>query len=451
MFSPDGKTLVTGRERGPLRVWDVECGTERFAVANGWTGMNRCAVQFSPDSMILAAHQIDGDLNLWDTLSGKELATIQKRKTGRSGFPDFCFSPDGEFLAIDDSSTGWPDRQFIKFWNISAKKEQGRIEGRFWNMRFSPDSRSVATCAQSSNSKIDRVLLWNLDSPPPSLLKEYQVSASDIVFSPDLTTFVQFTSSLDPKKPGETALVELDTGMKRCSLTHPEEGFYSQELSFAPNGRIFLANDLRGGSLSFTTKTTLWELTSNPKKLGGFPEKPAVSPDGQWLAVPRDTGVRLLEMATMKEHSNLTKPNDSLGSSGPCIGDGFSLADILSRLQPGGCFQAVLSSTGLSHVYVAAKTHQSIPGTFPFSVTRLWDVETGKELAEFVDCREVVFSPDGKALTTLSEDRTVQLWEVPPRKPLGRILVWTTGIWLVVMLGAWCVQRLIRRSRRHAS
>ncbi len=368
MFSPNGKTIITGREKGPLRVWDLESGTERFAVAINWTGTRRWAVKFSPDSMILAAEQEDGDLKLWDTLSGKELAALHKWVPGNIGWTNFCFSPDSEFLAIRDSSSGWPDRQFIKFWNISARKEQGRIEGQFRNMSFAPDSRSVATCTRSGDSKIDRVLLWSLDSPQPRLVKEHKVSASDVVFSPDLTAFVQVTSSFDPKNPGETALVDLNTGTKRCSFTCPEEGMYTQELSFAPNGRIFIAHVLRDdSSLSITTKTTLWDLTSNPKELGSFSEKPAISPDGQWLAVPGDAGVRLIEMATMKERGSLTKPNDvdfvrlessSRGAPFPSI----TFSPDSKRVVVSGLYT---HRPGFPIERMAAQTHQSIPRTFP--------------------------------------------------------------------------------------
>jgi WD40 repeat protein len=63
-FSPDGTMLVTsgrqdfGGTEGPLRVWDVAGGQERFTVAANWKAIE--TVLFSPDSSLLAAHEQEG-------------------------------------------------------------------------------------------------------------------------------------------------------------------------------------------------------------------------------------------------------------------------------------------------------------------------------------------------------------------------------------------------------
>jgi WD40 repeat protein len=52
-------------------------------------------------------------------------------------------------------------------------------------------------------------------------------------------------------------------------------------------------------------------------------------------------------------------------------------------------------------------------------VVRVWDVETGKELAA-LPCpgrvAMVAFSPDGKSLAAGSEDGSVRIWVVPAAK-----------------------------------
>lgn len=59
IYSPDGTMLITsgkqdfGRTQGPLRVWDVRRGQERFSVAADWKAIE--TVCFSPDGHTRAA------------------------------------------------------------------------------------------------------------------------------------------------------------------------------------------------------------------------------------------------------------------------------------------------------------------------------------------------------------------------------------------------------------
>jgi hypothetical protein len=56
-----------------------------------------------------------------------------------------------------------------------------------------------------------------------------------------------------------------------------------------------------------------------------------------------------------------------------------------------------------------------------------------------------VLSPDGRLLATGGDDKPVQLWRVPPRRPLGPSLV------LLGLIGVLGVAILYRRRRRGAS
>ena len=59
-----------------------------------------------------------------------------------------------------------------------------------------------------------------------------------------------------------------------------------------------------------------------------------------------------------------------------------------------------------------------------------------EEIATFADCRQALYSPDGKTLATLHEDGTVKVWDIPAaRKPILRICGVSLVLWLMVMVG----------------
>ena len=67
---------------------------------------------------------------------------------------------------------------------------------------------------------------------------------------------------------------------------------------------------------------------------------------------------------------------------------------------------------------------------------KLWDIETGRNIATLQGSRErvwsVVFSPDGTKLASGSEDKTVKLWDVETGKNTATLRGHTNGVWSVV-------------------
>src|SRR5262249_46674180 len=72
---------------------------------------------------------------------------------------------------------------------------------------------------------------------------------------------------------------------------------------------------------------------------------------------------------------------------------------------------------------------------------RVWAVETAEELLALLGCQETRFSPDGKLLAAAYADGTVQVWDVPPRKPARFVLGLSALLWAVIVAGAWLLRR----------
>jgi RNA polymerase sigma factor (sigma-70 family) len=110
VFSPDGKSIATAHARAGVKLWDVDTGKERTALAKpegeGWLVGGPLA--FSRDGKTLVTlnnrnrnkdgfHVTSGEVNLWDSSSGKlrqRLAAFDAMLTS------VAMSRDGRMLAV---------------------------------------------------------------------------------------------------------------------------------------------------------------------------------------------------------------------------------------------------------------------------------------------------------------------------------------------------------------
>src|SRR5205085_10842928 len=99
VFTPDGKTLISGHDDGLVRFWETASGTKtRQFRAHSNTVI---ALALSPDGRTLATSSnshIAGDhaVRLWDTNTGKPLL---EQPGPRQGIARVLFSPDGRRVA----------------------------------------------------------------------------------------------------------------------------------------------------------------------------------------------------------------------------------------------------------------------------------------------------------------------------------------------------------------
>jgi WD40 repeat protein len=94
-FSPNGKAIAIGGERGDLLVLDMPGATKRWAAtpSDHWIG----TLAYSPDGSVLAC--CGGHLTLHDAANGRELRRVEH--TGPHGF---AWHPDGTRYAASTSS-----------------------------------------------------------------------------------------------------------------------------------------------------------------------------------------------------------------------------------------------------------------------------------------------------------------------------------------------------------
>ena len=95
MFSPDGKTALSGGADSNLILWDVASGQDIRRLRSQNSTVN--AVAFSPDGRTALSGSEDSALTLWDLATGQVL----RRFTGHTGAVSAVgFGRDGKTAAV---------------------------------------------------------------------------------------------------------------------------------------------------------------------------------------------------------------------------------------------------------------------------------------------------------------------------------------------------------------
>jgi WD40 repeat protein len=349
------------------------------------------AATFSPDGKRFAMAENDR-VRIIDLATGRTLMVIPNQRA----VDRLEYSPDGKWLALINS--GSPQ---IRLWNLddNTVKDLSGYRADAWAMRFSPDSRLLA-----SSDVEGEVRLWNLNDNRSTILHAHHASIVDaFAFSPDGAVLATASA-----RNRDIRVWTLSSG--HC-LERTGEG---TTLDFSPDART-LASTLWDGTIR------LWNYaTGAVTLLRGHSARvieASFSPDGKLLAsCGLDGTVRLWSLAT---------------------GQGSTLLDHLGvvywvEFSPDGKLLAISKADGTVIVSDLKGNHHSFKGhrgelqelefahdgrwlaSSSGDRTRVWPLKPFPQ--ELVGHRgeifAVVFSGDGKYLVSAGIDRTVRRWNL---------------------------------------
>ena len=177
-FSPDGKQILTGSADKTARLWDATTGTE----IREFTGHTDAilSVAFAPDGKTIATGSADQSARTWDVASGKELKQFLGH---RSPIHSIAFSPDGKYILTGGGDSTGNAANDARLWDATTAdliQTYAGHTGPVMSVNFSPDGKHVVT---GSTDKSVRV--WGRQSGSKLITYDSTSAVNSVAFSSD--------------------------------------------------------------------------------------------------------------------------------------------------------------------------------------------------------------------------------------------------------------------------
>jgi WD40 repeat protein len=394
VFSPDGRLLATAAFRSStIKLWDTSNGRELRDLSSGGQSSPSFSpvIAFSRDSRMVAAGTGSNSVKVWDVVSGRELQTLEGQQTSIAsalGIYFIEFTADGRIVTISDS---------VRVWDAASGRE-------LHSFNIDPTNAGIAS------------------------------GGTGFAVSPDGRQLVGLFSG--PK--AELRFLDLTSGREVRSISL--EDVNVAEMSFAANGSLFVSGivDKRLKLWAVTTKADGKDLGPTLKDYSQI----RISRDGRLLALSEQYIVKIFDISTGRELTQLKVPNTVAYSSQGDAFIGFSHDG--NKLATGGyAAPTILWETTSGKQLVRLNGRTNMPYSVKFSAdgqqltsggrTR-WDLRTGLGLRISSGLPEDMFgwpSPDGRLIALMKPDSSVvtvletpsgrQLYTFAPPGSLGTV------------------------------
>jgi WD40 repeat protein len=368
-FTPDGESLISVTDLGPVRVWDVATGEVRHE----W---ETSAVHFALRAGGKQLMMVDKE----HVLLVRDLAT-GKVRTRLPEFPrnatTFALDPAGTMLATGHH---WCDS--VRLWDLEAMREhvpavghhawiqalETTTDGRFWTSRSS--DQTVRIWDAGTGREVARSLLpvWYPHS---------------IAVSPDSSVIAAAGAD------GQILRWQIPGGKKLPDLTL--EGERNHHLTFLPDGRHLLCSDFLAHPVICNAATGkpvvhLKQDVSELRSLG-------TTPDGRWVFSTANDGNLCLWDRANADRPAVVRIRDPLFR----FGNDWSEHPFYAAASPDSHLLVVCVEADVLVFEIATRTEV-------------------RRLPHPADVRQVSFTPDGRCVAALCNGR-VRLWEVATGAP----------------------------------
>jgi RNA polymerase sigma factor (sigma-70 family) len=439
-FSPNGRYLACGSERGAAPIWDVSTGT-LVRELNVWQFTP--AVAFSPDGQTLAAAEYAPDssrgaVGLWDVAAGSLLRRFAVGQTAAHGI---AFTRDGRTVITGEGG-------HVRLWDATTGSDNtpARGEPRWTHaVNVSPDGRTVAYLTAFAVRLADAATGQDLGELPG--LPDGRPSVSVLALSPDGRRLA--CASIGP---GGNAITVWDFNRRAVLYqiggdrpSHTAGGRRIMDLKFTPDGSGLVAAGLDGSIITYDVAAGRERRRdSMPGRTFSSADSVAFTPDGRdaiatgLLRAGGGFGVRVWEAATGREKTALTTFVNAIAAAQPVDYSDYGTRRLAPRLalSADGRMFAVGGwphelavwelATGAERLRL--RGHQEAVACAAFAnggrvlasaawdgTVRIWDLDSGEQLAALTGHRGTVnslaFTRDGRRLITGGDDATILVWD----------------------------------------
>jgi RNA polymerase sigma factor (sigma-70 family) len=421
-FTPDGKRLITSVGDPLFQVWDIRTGKEIARSPLGAERFHRAeaaGVAVSPDGRRFATARRDGRVDVWDTATGKAVVPLA---THRDTIDAVTVSPDGRLAATLGQD------EVIRVWELASGKPVRVIQapreknatGQNWIRRrpvFTPDGRGLLFSSTGALTLVDPRTARPLALPAGLRGWRGHVGA----FAADGRTLTTFSGSKAtvwdwPAGTVRTSLSVPPAASQVPGIKEPLEGTSVTFLTLSPNGRLLFTSSARWskaapGSGNYHNANDVWDARTG--KLLHRLAKPdpryppaAFSPDGRALYLgghSQDfpaTGQRRSDALTAWNPITGTLIRHFPEADGTVRVGGRDMGRWINALavSPDGRLLAVSQDVSAS---LAVVLYETVSG------------RVLKQLSGHAErLTDIVFSPDGRRLVSVSRDQTGLVWDV---------------------------------------
>jgi hypothetical protein len=400
MVSADGKSLLVA-QRGRLTLWNLErlrvAGSTPFHWVDNGLGLEQIWLSADGQKVAFLDERDDpGRVLLWNRLVNKDPVLL----------PD-CWNivdcnPDSPTL-ITRGKGGY------QLWDVAAGKQRPMPAGLGEKVRAVQqlrDGRILAAEGVIEEGWLTRQIwlrIWDLTSG--SVMQVY----------PDVQqpAMVSANGHLLAAWSGDYGMLfDLKTGRAVHSLRPIDQPTHTRLAEFfSPTGTRLatLLTYRSGGSRMWDFE--VWDVNSfPPKRLGTLAYRPSptpgFSPDGQWLGFwserAPDSGDWQYEIWDPASSQLLGRISESVRVRPTFAPGSTSIVALVSIPENPGLLDRLL---------------QRRTGSLPINSVKVWTVPDCREIASFPRAECFAYFPDGQQLAVARGD-TIELWDIPPRRPL---------------------------------